>query len=138
MLVKEIKQRDKLLFSSSIVPYSMGIARFQNATLSVVQELISLGFLSINEKQGKSPTTQEFINIAKSLIKSYPKLSKQISFQGYVMEKDRENGRTCLEGFRIERGPQDITNEMKLQLKLHFRQADVFEFESGEFWCWYD
>lgn len=135
---KNQTQRDSILFENSVVPYGNGIARFQSANLKKIEELISLDFLSPTERQNKSPTTQEFIKIAKEITKKYPKLAKQIYFHGYVLDKTREDYKTTLEGMGIERGAQDITPELKILLKTQFRDADAIQFDNGEFFCWYD
>jgi hypothetical protein len=135
---KNQTQRDSILFEDSVVPYGNGIARFQSANLKKIEELISLDFLSPVERQNKSPTTQEFIKIAKEITKKYPKLAKQIYFHGYVLDKSREDYKTTLEGMGIERGAQDITSDLKILLKTHFRDADALQFDNGEFFCWYD
>ena len=138
MLNQNQKQRDKLLFENSIVPYGSGVARFEKASLTTIKQLISLKFLDPEDRQSNSPCAKEFLTIASNLIKSYPKLAKQIYFHGYVIDKSREDYRATLEGIGISRGVQDVTSEMKIQLKLLFRKADDIQFDSGEFWCWYD
>lgn len=135
---KNQTQRDAILFEDSVVPYGNGVARFQSANVKKIEELVSLGFLCASERQNKSPTTLEFIKIAKEITKKYPKMAKQIYFHGYVLDKSREDYKTTLEGMGIERGAQEITSELKILLKTHFRDADALQFDNGEFFCWYD
>ena len=132
------KQRDKIIFENSVAPYGSGIARFQSISLQKVEQLISLNFLDSNQRQNNSPSVREFLDFSKKLSKEYPKIAKQIYFHGYVVDSTRDNCRTSLEGMGIERGAQDITPEIKAKLKLQFRGADDVQFDSGEFWCWYD
>lgn len=131
-------QRDNILFTDSVVPYGNGIARFQNASIQQIEELIAQDFLKLDSKQSNSPTTQEFIKIAKDLIKKHPKLSKQIYFHGYVLDNTREEFKTTLEGMGIQRGAQEIKDELKIMLKNIFREADEFQCDNSEFFCWYD
>lgn len=135
---KNQAQRDSILFETSVVPYGNGSARFQSASLKKVEELINLKFLLPTERQNKSPTTQEFIKIVKEITKKYPKIAKQIYFHGYVLDQSKEDYRTTIEGIGIERGSQEITSDLKILLKTHFREADALQFDNGEFFCWYD
>lgn len=132
------KQRDKIIFENSVAPYGSGIARFEGISLQKIEQLIALNFLDSNQRQNSSPSVREFLDFAKKLSKEYPKIAKQIYFHGYVVDSLRDDCRTSLEGMGIERGEQDITPEIKAKLKLYFRGADDVQFDSGEFWCWYD
>lgn len=132
------KQRDKIIFENSVAPYGGGIARFESISLQKAEQLIALNFIDPEVRQNNSHSVREFLDFSKKLSKEHPKIAKQIYFHGYVVDSNRHDCRTCFEGMGIERGTQDITPEIKNKLKLQFRGADDIQFDSGEFWCWYD
>lgn len=131
-------QRDAILFNGSVVPYGNGLARFQAIRLDAVEQLLSLNFIASDTRQNRSPTTSEFVAVARSLIQKYPKLKHQLYFHGVAPSPENTERQTTLEGLGIERGEQDLTPELKIFLKAQFRNADDLQFDGGEFFCWYD
>ena len=113
------KKREELL-----KPYKTSNGEFyyfEKLPLSVLKELVNLGFADVDEQQNNAPSIGEFIEV----------MGDTFTAHGYAVNHDRDDVRVSIEGLESDKGVTFADVEQ-------FRQADEFTLEDNSFRCWWD
>lgn len=123
---KDWQKRDGII---GVTEYSGGIARFEKLSLYQLEELIDLGFASLENRHNYAPAIGSILEF----MRSYP----DFVAHGYAVSIDRDDYRVSLEGVKLSRKP--TTKEFKAFINT-FKGADECTgvFSSKGLWCWYD
>lgn len=119
------QERYNLLNVSTINGFG-GCTRFRFANSNVLKELVKKGYLDPKDKQNDAPTAGEFIKF----MEKYP----EFEAHGYIIDNEREDRRISIEG--LSGYPQ--SEEAKEAFEEMFSEADEFNIEDDEYYCWYD
>lgn len=103
-----------------------GCTNFKFINVQTLKELVKKGYLDPEDKQNDAPTVGEFIKF----MEKYP----EFEAHGYIIDNKREDRRISIEG--VSGCPQ--SEEAKEAFEEMFLNADEFNIEDDEYYCWYD
>lgn len=122
---KQDQERYDLLNVSTINGFG-GCTNFRFVNVNTLKELVKKGYLDPEDKQNDAPTAGEFIKF----MEKYP----EFKAHGYIIDNEREDRRITIEG--VSGYPQ--SEEAKEAFEEMFLNADEFNIEDDEYYCWYD
>lgn len=133
MALMNADDREMIIFGQSYdsESYRLGGIRYCDAvTFEAVMTLIERGYLSPDDAQNDSPTTQEIVNF---VVHHNP---DNWYFHGYVVSPERRDVRVTITGIASRKPIEG--NDLIDFLKV-FRYASILSADEGESaYCWYD
>lgn len=127
-LNRNVKIRDKIIFGKyEPATYIGGIKRFENLSLGTLKKLVSLNFISLDDRHNCCPKVINIINF----MEKYP----DYTALGYAVSAKRADYRVSLEGVS-KNSFADTIKEFDDFLYL-FRDADEINTDTKMF-CWFD
>jgi len=117
--------RDSILEITS-KSYSGGIETYSNLSLGSLENLVSLDFIDLTDRQNVAPSAGEFLEF----MKQHPNFKAH----GYAVSKTRPDYRVTIEGLQCS----SIDEKDLVDFQELFREADEFTCKRGHQSCWYD
>lgn len=115
---KDIKRRDEIIFGDynpDRYEYG-GIAEFETSP-DIVKKLLEENYITLDECQNNSPTTNEFLQEIKDI-------EEFVTFEGYTVDDKRDDYRVTIDEIRV-RMPVNMRKEF-LRLCTKYGYADEF------------
>ena len=106
--------------------YCGGIERFSNLSVDILKILIDEKFISLDECQNCSPSTEQFYNF----LLEHPCFTAH----GYAVSPERNDYRITIEG--IEGIPK--TDKDALDFVNFAKRADELDCTDSNYFCWWD
>lgn len=105
-----------------------GVRRFEEVPLSLMEDMMRIGFADPTECQNSSPSIGDFIRFCRN----HPET--EFTFNGYLVARTRDDTRISIEGMDTKQ-----LNTDKELVKDFLQNADELSFnDDGSFHSWYD
>ena len=120
------KERDTIIFGNSLEE-KYDIKSFSKLSVEKAKELLDKNFADPDDAQNDAPTFQEMIDFCTK----YP----QVKMHGYAVNISRSDYRVTIEGLEYN---GIVSKELMIEFTNLFRDADDFNVQENELFCWFD
>ena len=126
---KDVQKRDTIIFGAyEPAKYTGGLRLFTALDVNTLGKHIDEGFADPRERQNEAPSIKRIY----SFMRQYP----EYRAHGYAVEAERPDYRISLEGVEKQGGYAD-RKELSDFCRL-FGNADEFNADAAEMYCWFD
>ena len=123
------KRRDEIIFGKyEPERYAGGIRRFEDLTYEKLRELAAQGFIDPYDRHNGCPDI--------AVITGFVSIFPGYALTGYAVSARRDDYRVSLDGLQKNRGADSEIE--RTVFKEIFGQADEFNANDAEMYCWFD